>query len=69
MPSAAGTVYLKLTEWTAAATDFESAIGINAEMPVYHYAFSVALERIGRRNEACAAPFPRCFDIGQLKLL
>ncbi len=49
-----GTVHLKLARWTEAASDFESAIGINAELPVYHYAFSVALERIGRRNEAYA---------------
>ncbi len=47
-----GTVHLKLADWTAAARDFEAAIGINAELPVFHYAFSVALERIGRRNEA-----------------
>jgi hypothetical protein len=50
--AAAGTVYLKLAEWTAAASDFECAININADMPVYHYAFAVALEHIGRRNEA-----------------
>jgi hypothetical protein len=48
----AGTVNLKLSDWPAAARDFESAIGIDAQAPVYHYAFAVALERIGRRNEA-----------------
>jgi hypothetical protein len=55
----AGTVHLKLADWTAAAHDFESAIGINSELPVYHYAFSVALERISRRDEAYAPP-PLC---------
>lgn len=48
-------MYLKLADWTAAARDFEAAISLNAEMPVYHYAFSVALERIGRRDEAYAS--------------
>lgn len=45
-------MFLKLAEWTAAATDFESAISISADVPVYHYAFAVALEHIARRNEA-----------------
>lgn len=59
----AGTVHLKLADWTAAAHDFESAIGINSELPVYHYAFSVALERISRRDEAYAPPPPRSTSI------
>jgi len=50
-----GTVHLKLSDWTAAAHDFESAVGINAEVPFYHYGLSVALERIGRRTEAYAS--------------
>jgi tetratricopeptide (TPR) repeat protein len=50
-----GTVHLKMSDWTAAASDFENAVGINAEMPVYHYGLSVALERIGRRTEAYAS--------------
>ena len=50
--STAGTVQLKLSDWTAAAHDFESAIAISAEVAAHHYAFAVALERIGRREEA-----------------
>jgi hypothetical protein len=50
--STAGTVQLKLSDWTAAAHDFESAIALSADVPAHHYAFAVALERIGRREEA-----------------
>ncbi len=52
--AATGTVYLKLSEWAAAASDFESALGISADVPAHHYAFAVALEHIGRREEAFA---------------
>ncbi len=50
--AAAGTMQLKLSDWTSAARDFEAAIALSAETPVYHYAFGVALERISRREEA-----------------